>query len=192
MAHFGSPKSGADKIGRLTTAGIMTEYPLPTSGSLPEGIVQGPDGALWFTEYYGNKIGRINTTGVITEYSIPLSGGLSYPTMIASGPDGAMWFTEYSNYIGRITTAGAITQYPAPASGNYGITTGPDGELWFAEANLNKIGEAVFVTAGLSVSPSTGVYGTKLTFMGSTFAPRERRRDESVVRRLDGQLPQGR
>jgi streptogramin lyase len=24
-------------------------------------VKPGPDGALWFTEYYGNKIGRITT-----------------------------------------------------------------------------------------------------------------------------------
>jgi virginiamycin B lyase len=32
-------------IGRITTAGVVTEYPAP-SGSLPTGIVDGPDGAL--------------------------------------------------------------------------------------------------------------------------------------------------
>jgi len=38
-----------------------------------------------------------------------------------------------------------------------GIATGPDGGLWFAEAG-NKIGEAVFVTADLTVSPASGVF----------------------------------
>jgi len=36
-----------------------TEYPLPTPTAYPYGITTGPDGALWFTEFYGNSIGRI-------------------------------------------------------------------------------------------------------------------------------------
>jgi streptogramin lyase len=40
-----------NKIGRITTAGVITEFPIPTdSVSLPRGITSGPDGALWFTE----------------------------------------------------------------------------------------------------------------------------------------------
>ena len=38
--------------------GAVTTYSAP-SISGPVGIVTGPDGALWFTENYGEKIGRI-------------------------------------------------------------------------------------------------------------------------------------
>ena len=37
-----------------------------------EGIVTGPDGALWFTEYNDDKIGRITTAGGITEFNVTL------------------------------------------------------------------------------------------------------------------------
>jgi virginiamycin B lyase len=50
----------ADHIGRITPAGSITAFPLPTQGSSPEGITAGPDGNLWFTEYIGNKIGRLS------------------------------------------------------------------------------------------------------------------------------------
>src|SRR5437588_145666 len=97
----------------LCSAGLaqysITEYSAgltPLSG--PYGIVAGPDGALWFTEFNGNRIGRIITSGVITEYSTGLTPG-SFPTRIAVGPDGALWFTEFSDRIGRIATTGAIT-----------------------------------------------------------------------------------
>src|SRR5262249_40303194 len=43
-----------------------TEYPIPTLASQPIGIVTGPDGFIWFTEYQGNKIGRINVTASAT------------------------------------------------------------------------------------------------------------------------------
>jgi virginiamycin B lyase len=61
----------ANKIGRMTTAGMVTEYPVPTANSGPIGIASGPDGALWFTEFYGNKVGRISTAGSISEYAVP-------------------------------------------------------------------------------------------------------------------------
>src|SRR5262245_32665846 len=38
------------KIGRITTAGAVTEFSLPNPRSEPQGITAGPDGALWFTE----------------------------------------------------------------------------------------------------------------------------------------------
>lgn len=136
-------ESKGTNIGRITTAGIITEYPLSASDCL--GIIAGPDGALWFTEVgngaFGGKIGRITTAGAITEYPVPPP--LTEPTDITVGPDGALWFTGFGGpYIGRITTAGAITEYTIASStrGPQGITTGPDGALWFAELAGNRIG----------------------------------------------------
>ena len=122
----------------------ITETAVPTANVTPSGMVSGPDGALWFTEYDGNKIGRITTSGQITQYPIPASACCS-PTNITAGPDGALWFTAFgSDKIGRITTSGTITGYALPASigakSPYDITTGSDGALWFTEANGAKIG----------------------------------------------------
>jgi virginiamycin B lyase len=50
---------GANRIGRITPVGAVTEFPLPTAGSAPVGITAGPDGNLWFAEQAGNRIGRI-------------------------------------------------------------------------------------------------------------------------------------
>ena len=85
-------ESGANQIGRITPAGAVTEFPIPTAGSHPYGITAGPDGNLWFTEFNANKIGRITTAGVITEFPIPTAGSAAYG--IAAGPDGNLWFTE--------------------------------------------------------------------------------------------------
>jgi len=49
----------ASVVGRITTAGVITEFPTPTTGSTPQGITSGPDGALWFTELGANQIGRV-------------------------------------------------------------------------------------------------------------------------------------
>ena len=44
-------------IGRMTPAGVVTEFPVPTRNAAPAGITTGPDGNLWFTQRHG--IGRI-------------------------------------------------------------------------------------------------------------------------------------
>jgi virginiamycin B lyase len=118
-----------DTIGRITTAGVITEYAVPGAGGAGA-IAAGSDGALWFTQT--DSIGRMTTAGVITEYAVPGAGGNS---TITAGPDGELWFTEYGE-IGRITTAGAITLFSIPTSGpTGGITAGPDGALWFGVGN---------------------------------------------------------
>jgi len=45
----------------FTTGGTITEFPIPTAKSGPNGITAGPDGNLWFTEEAGNKIGQITS-----------------------------------------------------------------------------------------------------------------------------------
>ncbi len=92
----------ANKIGRLTPGGVVTEFAIPTPGSAPVAITAGPDGALWFTEGIGNQIGRITTGGTITD-EIPVPTGSSFPAGITAGPDGNIWFTEASaGKIGRV------------------------------------------------------------------------------------------
>jgi streptogramin lyase len=130
-----------NQIGRITTAGVITDlFPVPTASAYLS-ITVGSDGALWFTEFQGNKIGKITTAGAVTEFPIPTSN--SSPQGIAAGPDGALWFTESgSNKIGRITTAGVITEFSTPTSfsGPTGIAAGPDGAMWFTEHSVSKIG----------------------------------------------------
>jgi streptogramin lyase len=139
-------EANASKIGRITTAGVITEFSTPTA-SESTGITAGPDGNLWFIEQTANKIGRITTAGIITEFSVSGSSGLLW---ITAGPDGNLWFTDLSgNQIGRITTSGVVTLFPIPTGGSLpvGITAGPDGNLWFTEQNGNQIGR--ITTAGV-------------------------------------------
>ncbi len=140
-------ENGAGKIGRITTAGVITEFAIPTDSD-PKGLAVGPDGALWFSESLGGKIGRITTGGVVTEFPI----SIAIPVGMAAGSDGALWFTGgYGSKIGRITTAGAVAEFPVPSGGgsflSEGIAAGPDGALWFTENGPNKIGRCT--TAGV-------------------------------------------
>ena len=46
---FWFAEEGANKIGRMTTSGVVTEFSTPTQNSNPVAITLGPDGASWFT-----------------------------------------------------------------------------------------------------------------------------------------------
>ena len=121
----------AGKIGRITPAGLVTVFPVPTANSQPFRITAGADGNLWFTEAATGKVGRITTAGTITEFALPKAG--SDPLGITAGPDGNIWFIEKSNAkIGRITPGGVITEFPIGTSGE-AIALGPDGNFWFTD-----------------------------------------------------------
>src|SRR5579885_3094602 len=101
-----------NKIGRITPAGRIQEFPLPTTcannqGCGRAGIEPGPDGNLWFTESSGNQVGRITPAGRIQEFALPTTCNSSYrcgPAGIASGPDGNLWFAEAAgNRIGQVS-----------------------------------------------------------------------------------------
>jgi virginiamycin B lyase len=179
---------GGNNIGRITTVGTITEYPIPTPMSGPLRITAGPDGALWFTENgggVGNNIGRITTAGMITEYATPTPN--SGPYGITSGPDGALWFVEYGggvgNKIGRITIGGAITEYALPRglAATSEIIQGPDDALWFLGSLLGRITTAGVITSfdgvgaeGITAGPDGALWFTV-----------------SGVTRVDGQLEPG-
>ena len=100
-------ENGTNKIARMTPAGAITEYKIPTANSGADRITYGYDLAQWFTESNANKIGRITTAGAITEYAIPTAN--SKPTGITPcedsfcGTHGGLWFTETTaNKIGRL------------------------------------------------------------------------------------------
>jgi len=127
---------GADKIGRISPDGTISEFPVPTPNAWPIGITAGPDGDIWFTELNASKIGRISpSTGAIVEWALPPS---ERPWHMTTGPDGDLWFTEV-NAIGRMTPAGEETQFPLSTDAE-GITAGRDGNLWFTEPDANSIG----------------------------------------------------
>ena len=68
-------ENAGNRIGRITTAGAITEFPVPTPGAGPDGIVAGPDGNLWFSEAHLSQVGRITPAGEVTEFSEGLTPG---------------------------------------------------------------------------------------------------------------------
>jgi streptogramin lyase len=116
------------QIGRITTAGAVTWYSLPTPNSVAEGIAAGPDGALWFVEHAGNNVGRITTAGAITEYLAPNCP--CSPQFIITGPDGELWWADQTGRIGEGVFA------------NAGLTATPDNGFYHAELSFAGSGFA--------------------------------------------------
>jgi hypothetical protein len=52
-------ETSGNRIGRITTEGVLTEYRVHRPNSLSIEIAAGPDGRMWFTELAGNKIGAV-------------------------------------------------------------------------------------------------------------------------------------
>src|SRR5260370_6784518 len=115
----------------------ITEFHVSNVG-VPQGITAGPDGALWFTEFYDNVAGRITTKGASTVFRLNTVNSATY---ITNGPDGALWLTllndvggSTTNQIGRLTTKGGLSTFRVPqASYIWDITGGPDGSLYFTD-----------------------------------------------------------
>jgi streptogramin lyase len=130
----------AFRIGRITIAGHLSYFSLPSHAGYPDAIASGPDGALWVTVDGRNAaIYRVTTAGVFTRHSLPQPPDYVYLQGIVSGPDGNLWFTvlDYTtntSFIGRITPAGTVTEFATPVtqSAPEGITVGPDRAIWFA------------------------------------------------------------
>ena len=49
----------ANKVGRITVSGAITEYPVPSAASGVQGIAVAPDGSIWLTEAQAGKIARL-------------------------------------------------------------------------------------------------------------------------------------
>jgi hypothetical protein len=130
----------ANKIARITPAGVVNEFAVPTASSAPEWITAGPDGDLWFSEAEVSKIGRITPSGAIEEFDLPTAK--SVPTGIAPGADGSLWFSEYeTGRIGRIGSGapGALASAPALTGGGQQGTVQTCDTTWSTWASLQPL-----------------------------------------------------
>lgn len=131
---------GSNQIARMTTAGVVTTFAVPSANAGLDQIVAGPDGNLWFTEGSAARIGRITTAGAITEFAAPSLGAV--PRGITVGPDGNLWFTDVGtpNQIGRASPAGVVDEFPVPGGEATDLTIGPDGNIWYTAPVGNRVG----------------------------------------------------
>jgi streptogramin lyase len=149
-------ESSGNKIARINTqTGVLSEFPIPTTGSIPSGITHASDGNVWFTEYLKSKIGRATPAGVITEYALPsagaIPGGITALDDVLAICEPGVNKLAFFNVVGLVfageTTMLTANAYPA------GITVGPDGRFWFTELNGNKIGRVSAYGGALTEYP---------------------------------------
>ena len=117
----------------------ITEYPAPTSNSMPLQVGVDALSNVWFGEYKTTKIVYRNQ-GVMYEYSIlPASG----PMDIWVDPhDNSAWYSAMGDYMAHTTTDGVTKLYSIPSAMSMpmGVTGDSKGNIWFAEMFTNKIG----------------------------------------------------
>jgi virginiamycin B lyase len=130
-----------DGIGRITTAGVVTNLIVVPGIDIFGGLTTTSDGSLWFLD--GNSVDQMDLSGVVTNsYPIPsVPGNLEDVT---TGSDGALWLTirgeQHGGFIDRISTAGVISHYsPGRDEDPFSISSGPDDALWFI-ADSTKTG----------------------------------------------------
>ena len=139
-------------IGRLDPeTGAVKEYPTPTAGSGPHGIIISPDGAVWYTGNAKGLIGRLDPgSGRITEFRIAGARDPHTPLWL----DGKVWFTaQQANKYGVLDPkTGAVKLYDSPIARSkpYGLQRAPDGTLWMALFGTNKLGHIDPRTAQLT------------------------------------------
>ncbi len=141
-------------IGRITTSGVVTVYKNPDI-SHPSYIVAGPDGALWFGNFYSESIGRITTSGQMTFYK---GVGIHFNSLIGItvGPDGALWFCNFKgDSIGRITAVPEVAV--SPSSGEPGTSVTVSGEGYQPGEQVNVIYKRGITgpTAGIPLCTAT-------------------------------------
>jgi streptogramin lyase len=78
--------STTGQVQRITTAGVITEFPTNVVDSSPQGITAGPDGNVWFTDTGAVPNRAHHDDRTITEFPIP--SGNANLLGITSGPDG--------------------------------------------------------------------------------------------------------
>ena len=164
----------ANKVGRITPAGDMTELSLPTPASGPVDIVTGPDGNLWVTEYVAGQVARVTPGGVVTEFR-PSNSALNFPYYIVSGPDGALWVDENHDgrTIARVSVTGSITEFT--------------GDNWYPGRLAVTDGGVLLGRNGNMTSNGFGQARIDDAFIQSTFALG----DPTVVQDSDGGLAWG-
>jgi len=139
---------GNKKLGRITTTGVVTEFPLPTGGS-PDSLVVGPDHNFWIIDGGRNKIVKMNRTGaVLASYGKGFSAN-EYAINMVYAPDGKFYVSEYAPQFGvpdkiaRVTIKGKIKEIGTlpPLSYPNRLAVGKDGNVYFVMSNLQAIGK---------------------------------------------------
>jgi virginiamycin B lyase len=151
----------AETLVNLSVGGAFTTIS-PEPSNNPQRVIQGADGAIWFTE--GNQIGRYDPVGnSLVEIPVP-SGGTAAD--LCSTSNGDVWFTANS-------TASNVYQITGPShtvntfsvatpASLTGIACGADNAVWYLDTLNNDVGR---------ISLASGNNQTTYAIPDASFSP---------------------
>ena len=158
-------EASANAIGRITTAGVLTDFPMfaiPAPNGFPHGIAAGSDGNLWFTENLGNKFGRITLAQpstleladgrieITVEWQSSTGTGSGHPVVLTESA-GYFWFFDPANVEVLVKVVDACADY---------------GQEWLFAGGLTDLGVTMKVK-----NTRTGIYKTYTNPEGTPFLP---------------------
>ncbi len=138
-------ESHVNKIGKITSKGVISEFTAPTAGALgsSSGITVGSDGFVYFAEGGVDRIARIRSdfdAGTFAEVQLASGDG---PVGIKAAVDGNIYFTELKvNKLGRLPLGFGPSATPVEVGVNGNpifLTPAPDGNIYFTEEAGDKV-----------------------------------------------------
>jgi hypothetical protein len=120
---------------------VITEYPAPNPGA----ITTGPNGALWFTNYYGNKIESAPACGL--GFSASFAGSTLTMNFDLGTSIPATW---YANLVTSTAGVKQLWSRPMPA-----IVTPTPVTLTFGPGFPEE--GPVTIVSGLQIAPNEGL-----------------------------------
>jgi len=162
------------RIGRITTAAVLTEYGVPRTNAAPQGITTGPDGSLWFGEY--GAIGQ----AVLTSAGLSISPDAGTPGTEVQLSGSGFGADEPVSVFLDSTSSNLTVTATADSSGTFTIQT-PQHFGAYGMHSLTAVGQAskrigiayFTVNAKLSVSPTLVLPGSAITIEGYGFGVSE-------------------
>ena len=124
---FGTWTSTSQFIGRITTAGAVTTFPLSGQSGQLGGYAFGSDGRLWIDET--TVVLAMTTAGSVTSYPQNFSRSGPAPAML--GPDGQIWIAEPEMFLKYDTAGNESGVSYGPKTSLQSEAVGPDGDVWF-------------------------------------------------------------
>jgi virginiamycin B lyase len=148
------------KIGRITDAGVITEFGPACATCIVTDIIQGPD-VLYYTSN-DPILGRITTSGTILDpIEIPNSNAVAGDLAVHGNE---IWFTDFNNdSLWRYdTTSDSFTQFAVPEPSD--VAVAEDGIVWFTvPLEQGGIGRLDPATGNVTVQPTDTLVPRGLT-----------------------------
>ena len=159
---FTENNSSVAKIGEVTSAGVVQEYPIRTTSNsnlTPHLITVDPTTQnIWWSEGFVGMIGKLKASAAvpgtntgISEYAYPqlCKGCGTHASGISVDGNGLIWFDDsLQNTFGSFpaTGTGSFSMYTAPSSRSHphdGLRVDSLNRIWFDEQYAEKLAEAV-------------------------------------------------